>query len=1074
MINEKITKLVKELEEKNKELQTEISSLSKNNLSLLDNSKKEFEWDKDLLKEWHEEYWHTYSNQSGENEWFIAVPKFIPFSLGWLDHTTKGYNVFKINQYTQWLGEMPEFLRKELNIKEPEKIFVSDGNLVFTEGKEDEVKERYGDLLSSVSKGTARVRLGKEFDLIAKIIENGSLPFVPKQVDEGDLIPNQTNISFEGKYIFQKHAWDNFLKYGAIGIYWMTGAGKDIFSCYALSRIKVKEGDQILPNLYVSPNLTILEQMRKEYFPKYAPELLKDIEDGKLILSTYQGYDKIKGMKFGLTIFGESHVLPADSFSRLATIKTKYRIGQSASPFREDGRSLGYDEPILLKVDGKIGMYKIGKFIDKNLNKRENKSNIKDVKVLTNINEKVEWRNASQISRHNQKNNILKLKISSGRDITVSDDHSIMILDNNFRIIPRECKSIQRGDIVLLPSKISHKENPTPYSLARILGWYLAEGSMTHHKKGYCVSFSLNKTEQNYAEQIVLDLLNYGIKSSIYKPKNRNEIKVVASNKKAYLFLKEFGFEFTNSHTKRVPPQVFDFVNECIEEFLKAYQLGDAGVTVNQELASDIAYLYSFIGKFATIHRSLNSSVCNFPDGHIIDKPCQRYIVKPSTSINQSPFDYLPINFMEKSFEKILTKRRKEIAIRNVRSFSHKTFVKILGNEAYRRLKILKIIHLQEKITTTDLSKTLFLKKRTAEAILRSFSKKELIYRISKGHKYLGDAIWKLTNSGKDIINCYSRMQLIFDGDFKFGKVISKERISYKHKYVYDFAVPNTQTFIAGSGGVLCHNTNYIFALTGFPIGLNWQDLMKLLGKKYHDINVYIFDTLEQKIRFATNLIAKDTKTLLFVDKIAVGERLANILGVPFVHGATKNRIQIAKESKVFIASRVMELGISIKDLEHVIEVDFLFGSKREEIQRTGRLFHSESKEAKKHDILMTKEEFESYGKRLHGLVEKGFKINLRPMITGSFQIKKPETIKGKSTSARTGKDYNQIVNDLVDEGFFSVPVTAEEVRKRVSKKGIVVSSRISANINNKLNSLVKSKRIAKFKQSGKSVYQER
>ena len=605
-MSEKITKLVKELKEKNEELQTEISSLSKSNLSLLDNLKKKFVWDEELLKEWYEEYWHTYSNQSSENEWFIAVPKFIPFSIGWLDHTTKGYNIFKINQYTQWLGDMPDFLRKDLNIKEPEKIFVSDGNLVFKEGKEDEVKDRYGDLLSSVSKGTARVKLGREFDLIAKIIENGSLPFVPKQVEESDIIPNPTNIKLDGKYVFQQHAWDNFLKYGAIGVYWMTGAGKDIFSCYALSRIKVKNGDKILPNLYISPNLTILEQMKKDYFPKYAPELLRDIEEGRLILSTYQGHDKLKDKEYGLTIYGECHVLPADTFSRLATLKTKYRIGQSASPYREDGR------------------------------------------------------------------------------------HS------------------------------------------------------------------------------------------------------------------------------------------------------------------------------------------------------------------------------------------------------------------------------------------------------------------------------------------------------------------------------------------------YIFALTGFPIGLNWQDLMKLLGKKYHDINVYIFDTLEQKIRFATNLVAKDTKTLLFVDKIEIGERLANILGVPFIHGATKNRIEIAKESKVFIASRVMEMGISIKDLQHIIEVDFLFGSKREEIQRTGRLFHSESKEAKKHDILMTKEEFETYGKRLHGLVEKGFKINLRPMVMGSFQIKKPEIVKGSGKSKTTGKDYNQIVSDLVDEGFFRVPVTAKDIKDRVERRGIVVSSRISTNINNKLNSLVSSKRIAKFKQNGSSVYQER
>lgn len=600
-MSEKITKLVKELENKNKELEKEINNLSKQNISLLDNIKKKFKWDEDLLKEWYEEYWHIYP--SSDNEWFVAVPKFIPFSLGWLDHTTKGYNIFKVNQYTQWLGELPDFLRKELNIREPEKIFVSEGNVIFDEGEEEGIKERYGDMLSSISRGTARIKLGKEFDVVAKIIENGSLPFVPKPVDEKDIIPNPTKISFEGKYHFQKESWETFLKSGAIGIYWMTGAGKDIFSCYALSRIKVKKDGKELPNLFVSPNLTILEQLKKDYFPNFAPGLSKEVEEGKLILSTYQGYDKIKDKEFGLTIYGECHVLPADSFSRLATIKTKYRIGQSASPYREDGR------------------------------------------------------------------------------------HA------------------------------------------------------------------------------------------------------------------------------------------------------------------------------------------------------------------------------------------------------------------------------------------------------------------------------------------------------------------------------------------------YIFALTGFPIGLNWQSLMKILGKKYHDVNVYIFDSLEQKIKFSTNLITRDTKTLLFVDKIDVGNRLANLLGVPFIYGATKNRIEIAKESKIFIASRVMELGISLKELEHIIEVDFLFGSKREQIQRTGRLFHS--KEAKRHDILMTKEEFEKYGKRLHSLVEKGFKINLRPMVSGSFQIKKPEIVKSKGKLG-TGKDYNIIVQNLFDEGYFKTPVGVTEVQNRVSKRGVVLSVRIRTNINNKLGSLVKSRKLARFKQGKGFVYQER
>ena len=106
---------------------------------------------------------------------------------------------------------MPEFLRKELEIKEPEKIFVNDGNLVFEEGKEEDIKEKYGEMLSAIGKGTARVKLGKEFDLIANIISNGSLPFVPMKVDDEDIVQNNTNIEFDAKHIYQKEAWETFL-----------------------------------------------------------------------------------------------------------------------------------------------------------------------------------------------------------------------------------------------------------------------------------------------------------------------------------------------------------------------------------------------------------------------------------------------------------------------------------------------------------------------------------------------------------------------------------------------------------------------------------------------------------------------------------------------------------------------------------------------------------------------------------------------------------------------------------------------------------------------------------------------
>jgi len=61
--------------------------------------------------------------------------------------------------------------------------------------------------------------------------------------------------------------------------------------------------------------------------------------------------------------------------------------------------------------------------------------------------------------------------------------------------------------------------------------------------------------------------------------------------------------------------------------------------------------------------------------------------------------------------------------------------------------------------------------------------------------------------------------------------------------------------------------------------------------------------------------------------------------------------------------------------IERIVEIDFLFGSRRQEGQRLGRLFHGEGKG--EHIILMSQREFENYSKRLYSIYEKGFKIQI-------------------------------------------------------------------------------------------------
>jgi DNA excision repair protein ERCC-3 len=168
----------------------------------------------------------------------------------------------------------------------------------------------------------------------------------------------------------------------------------------------------------------------------------------------------------------------------------------------------------------------------------------------------------------------------------------------------------------------------------------------------------------------------------------------------------------------------------------------------------------------------------------------------------------------------------------------------------------------------------------------------------------------------------------------------------------------------------------YIFALTGFPVGVNWQDYMKTTGKSYHPVFVHVVRGDSSKIAKVQYLLNEKEKTLIFCDSIELGKKIANQLNVPFIFGESENRLELIEKNKVLVCSRVLDLGVSIKDLEHIIEVDFLFGSRQQELQRTGRLMHSEA-EKTRHDIIMTEKEIESYGKRLWALQEKGFTIKV-------------------------------------------------------------------------------------------------
>lgn len=169
--------------------------------------------------------------------------------------------------------------------------------------------------------------------------------------------------------------------------------------------------------------------------------------------------------------------------------------------------------------------------------------------------------------------------------------------------------------------------------------------------------------------------------------------------------------------------------------------------------------------------------------------------------------------------------------------------------------------------------------------------------------------------------------------------------------------------------------TDYIFALTGFPVGLSWENLIELGIIEEPDIKLYVLSDLREKMKKLQELLTTQKKTIIFCDSISLGNRISKEFEIPHVHGGSSKRIEVIEESDVTVVSRVGDEGLSIPDIERVIEIDFLYGSRRQEGQRMGRLFHG--KEKGEHIILMSEKEYEEHNKRLYSIYEKGFRIEV-------------------------------------------------------------------------------------------------
>ncbi|MEM5855619.1 MAG: LAGLIDADG family homing endonuclease [Candidatus Aenigmatarchaeota archaeon] len=497
------------------------------------------------------------------------------------------------------------------------------------------------------------------------------------------------------------------------------------------------------------------------------------------------------------------------------------------------GVSIDYDDPVIYKENGLIKTDIIGRLCDK-FYKQDEVGFVKvkgiEVPVFDPTTFKISWKPVTYIFRHTAEEPLLKLTLRTGREIRVTPGHSIYTLDKG-EIVAKRADKLKVGDFILIPSRIpptnkiikkisvadlvkNHpeikprtlkrfpKEIKVNGELMRLIGYYIAEGSLNEGKEHWKVRFDVGEKDKEIIEdikRIVKKLFRLEVKE--YKKKNCKGKALEINSKLLVLIFKEILQLGKSAKMKKIPSIVFNTSSKNQLEFIKAYLKGDYGVTTSKELASDLQYLFLLNGVISSFLKKRIKGKIKFPDhlsfvdtiAYELKAPKVSKLLKGIFSISRI-HGYPPLKCL--SSEKILN-----LAKSGYKRVS-KSAMKILFSP-YNLLLFSRLEMLRKGIDAKKLSRICKINRKSASHYLNSLVKKGLALKIDKE----GKRKYFLTEKGKLLLKEIKLINSLLSSDLGFVEIKKIERVKASKRFVYDLGVENFNNFVAGFGGVICHNT---------------------------------------------------------------------------------------------------------------------------------------------------------------------------------------------------------------------------------------------------------------------------
>jgi DNA excision repair protein ERCC-3 len=258
--------------------------------------------------------------------------------FGWVVAQEPAFIKARVTRSMDLLTPLPGWMKQELGWKPPAHKAVIDGtrtSLQLTEGDDATFKRRYGQHLGArQADGTFKIKGGDAWiRLVAALVRDGILPYAPTPLAKEHWDENVEYPALLAEIIYKKQkkagadyierAINEFVHKGAVLINYPPGSGKTLTTCAILNHFRGRV-------LLLADTTMLIDQWR-DRLKKFAP-------GADVTLSTYQGAQKYLKEEWDLIIPDEAQRLPANTFSKLAFVKTKYRLGLTGTAWREDDR----------------------------------------------------------------------------------------------------------------------------------------------------------------------------------------------------------------------------------------------------------------------------------------------------------------------------------------------------------------------------------------------------------------------------------------------------------------------------------------------------------------------------------------------------------------------------------------------------------------------------------------------------------------------------------------------------------------------------------------------------------------